>query len=222
MEIKIDTKPNEPAKEPIEIEDSLKYIKEKVVTPVPSAKNEVVPKIQGTIKTMLKEYKISKWDEVEVFYGLIEKWIGNMVKANTVSMSRDLVLLDSHHAVVKRNLHKYLKESVEEKQHDEYTHTQKEKCQGELLMCLIESFPVSIIDRIHSLTAAMNIQFKALSLTKWMDIEDKKKEKAGKKLIEATHKEFLTYITNLNKDLLKLWEEDKEYREGKGEKNENH
>lgn len=88
-------------------------------------------------------------------------------------------------------------------------------------MCLIESFPISITDRIHSLTAAMNVQFKALSLTKWMDT-DGDKEKFGKALIDDTHKEFLTYITNLHKDLLKLWKDDKEYREGKGEKNENH
>ncbi len=216
MEININTVPNEACKipkevdkEPIEIEDSLKYVKEKVVTPVPSAKNEVVPKIQGEIKTLLKEYKISKWDEVEVFYGLIEKWIGSMVKDSTVSMSRDLILLDSHHAVVKSNLHKYLKAAGEDKQPTEYKATPQEKCQGELLMCLIESFPVSIIDRIHSLTGAMNVQFKALSLTKWMDLEDEEREKQGKKLIDDTHKEFLTYITDLHENLLKLWEEDK-------------
>lgn len=214
MEINNNTIPIEVDKEPIKIEESLEYIKEKALAPIPSAKNEVVPKIQGTIKTMLKEYKISKWDEVEVFYGLIEKWIGNMVKDKTVSMSRDLVLLDSHHAVVKRNLHRYLKESGKDKPTDEYTPTPKEKCQGELLMCLIESFPVSITDRIHSLTAAMNVQFKALSLTNWME-SDKDKEKFTKKLIDTTHKEFLTYITHLHENLLKLWEEDKEFREGK-------
>ncbi len=219
MEIKIDTKPNEVINTTTETEDSLKYIKEKLSPQIPSAKNEVVPKIQGTIKTMLKEYKISKWDEVEVFYGLIEKWIGNMVKDKTVSMSRDLVLLDSHHAVVKRNLHKYLKQKGNDEQVDEYTPTPTEKCQGELLMCLIESFPVSITDRIHSLTGAMNVQFKALSLTKWMDLEDKDKDKGAKKLIDDTHKEFLTYITDLHENLLKLREEDKE-RKAKGEKNE--
>ncbi len=107
MEIKIDTKPTEAIKAPTEIEP--------IIPTVPNVKKEIVPKIHGKITTLLKEYEVSKWDEVEVFYGLIEKWIGNMVKDKTVSMPFDLLLLDSHNDIVKKNLHRYLQEQGENK-----------------------------------------------------------------------------------------------------------
>lgn len=104
MEIKSATKANEATQATIEIEPT-----------VPNVKKEIVPKIHKKITGLLKEYEVSKWDEVEVFYGLIEKWIGNMVKTDTVFSKIDLFLLDSHHDIVKKNLHKYLLEQGENK-----------------------------------------------------------------------------------------------------------
>lgn len=88
--------------------------REKTIPDVPSAKKEIVPKIHRKIKTLLQEHEISKWDEVEVFYGLIEKWIGTLIKTNRVFSKMDLLLLGSHHDIVEKNLLKQLKEKREE------------------------------------------------------------------------------------------------------------
>lgn len=85
----------------------------KTIPAVPGAKREIVPKIHRQIKTLLKEHKISKWDEVEVFYGLIEKWVGTMIKTKRAFSKMDLLLLGSHHDIIEKSLWKQVKEREE-------------------------------------------------------------------------------------------------------------
>ncbi len=84
-----------------------------IATAVPSAKKEVVPQIHKKVTSMLKEYEISKWDEVEVFFGLIEKWVGNMIRTETVCSPLDLLIIDSYYDIVKKVWEKDLKKKDE-------------------------------------------------------------------------------------------------------------
>ncbi len=94
------------------IKNEKKDQKEIAIT-VPSAKKEVVPKVHKQITTLFKEYEISKWDEVEVFFGLIEKWVGNMIRAKTVCAPLDLLIIDSYYDIVKKVLEESLKKKDE-------------------------------------------------------------------------------------------------------------
>ncbi len=87
--------------------------KDKIATAVPNAKKDVVPKIHKQVTEMLKEYEISKWDEVEVFFGLIERWVGNMIRTETVCSRLDLLIIDSYYDIVKKVLKKSLKKKEE-------------------------------------------------------------------------------------------------------------
>ena len=97
----------------IELEPSKKTDKKEIEPTVPSAKKEVVPQIHKKITFLLKEYEISKWDEVEVFFGLIEKWVGNMIRAKTVCAPLDLLIIDSYYDIVKKVWEKDLKKKEE-------------------------------------------------------------------------------------------------------------
>lgn len=92
------------------------------------------------------------------------------------------------------------------------TPSKQEKALGKLMKHLIDDFPDSIIDRIHALTAVMTTQFQALSFA---NSSAEVLEKYGKGQIEYVHEELQKYIDAFNRDLLKRWEEDKEYRKGK-------
>lgn len=90
--------------------EAKKKDKKDIALTVPSAKKEVVPKIHKKITILLTEYELSKWDEVEVFYGLIERWVTNMIRTKTVGSRLDYaVLMDSYHDIVKKALQKNLK-----------------------------------------------------------------------------------------------------------------
>ena len=105
--------PPEPAVEKDKTIKNEKKDQKEIATAVPSAKKEVVPKVHKQITTLLKEYEISKWDEVEVFFGLIEKWVGNMIKTKSVCCPLDPLIIDSYYDIVKKVLEESLKKKEE-------------------------------------------------------------------------------------------------------------
>ncbi len=99
------------------------------------------------------------------------------------------------------------------KQKQDNEPTQLEKCHIEVVKKLYENLPDSIVDRIHALTAVMKTQFQALSFA---NSSAEVLEKYGKGQIEYVHEELQKYIDAFNRDLLKRWQEDKEFRKEKG------
>lgn len=115
MEININTSSNEVAPLPLTLVPQVLQDEKKMIPTVPNVKKEIVPKIHRKIKALLQEYKLSKWDEVEVFYGLIEKWVGRMIKTTPNFSNLELLLLGSHNDITEKKLFKLLKEKERNK-----------------------------------------------------------------------------------------------------------
>lgn len=113
MEININTSSNEVPSSIIIVDSEASQDEKKAIPAVPNVKKEIVPKVHRKIKALLQEHNLSKWDEVEVFYGLIEKWVGGMIKTTRSFSDLDLLLLGSHNDIAEKKLFKLLKEKGE-------------------------------------------------------------------------------------------------------------